>query len=188
MGIGAASANQLSNSAAANEFAVRATGGVRFVSAVNSSGTPLAGVRLNAGGGAWTTLSDRNSKENFSPIEAKKVLQKLNSIPIETWNYKTQAKTIRHIGPMAQDFKKAFGVGEDEHYINTVDANGVALSAIQGLYQLLQEKDQVIKNLALENSQQQTAIGDMQKRLDRIEQFVLNNRINPKKRLTANSK
>ena len=53
----------------------------------------------------------------------------------------------KHIGPMAQDFHAAFELGTDDKTINTSDAQGVALAAIQGLYQLLQEKDAEIADL-----------------------------------------
>jgi len=57
-------------------------------------------------------------------------------VPISTWNYKSQDPSIRHIGPMAQDFNALLDDlgGEGETYINTLDADGVALAAIQGLY------------------------------------------------------
>jgi len=58
---------------------------------------------------------------------------------METWNYKAQDPSIRHIGPMAQDFYGAFSYGEDNKYINTLDADGVALAAIQGLYEVVKE-------------------------------------------------
>jgi len=45
------------------------------------------------------------------------------------------------MGPMAQDFSAAFGLGEDPMGISTIDADGVALAAIQGLHQMLQQKD-----------------------------------------------
>ena len=48
---------------------------------------------------------------------------------------------------MAQDFKAAFHVGEDDKHITTIDADGVALSAIQGLYRILKEKDARILEL-----------------------------------------
>jgi hypothetical protein len=85
--------------------------------------------------------SDRNLKEHFSPIDAQDILTRLATLPIETWNYKTQDSSIRHIGPMAQDFAAAFGVGEDDKHINFVDANGVAIASIQALYRMLQERD-----------------------------------------------
>jgi hypothetical protein len=81
------------------------------------------------------------------------VLRKLAAIPVSTWNYKTQDTSIRHIGPMAQDFAAAFGVGEDDLHITTIDADGVSLAAIQGLYQIVQDKDQRIAQLESEVAQ-----------------------------------
>lgn len=87
------------------------------------------------------TRSDRNLKANFATVNVQDILGKVATLPIETWNYKDQNATIRHIGPMAQDFAAAFGVGEDNRFINTVDANGVALAAIQALYKRIQNQD-----------------------------------------------
>ena len=56
------------------------------------------------------------------------------------WNYKTQDRAVRHIGPTAQDFKAAFDVGESDTGISSVDADGVALAAIKGLNQKLEEQ------------------------------------------------
>ncbi len=128
-------------STAANQFSARTTGGARFVSAIDGSGNPTAGVELAAGGGSWSSLSDRSLKENFAPVDAEEVLARLAEVPIRTWNYKAQDPAIRHIGPVAQDFYAAFGLGEDDRRISTVDADGVALTAIQGLHKMLQDKD-----------------------------------------------
>ena len=129
-----------------NAFTARATGGVYFVTAINGSGTSTAGVQVPTGSNAWSALSDRNSKANFAPIDGRAVVEKLAQIPISTWNYKTQDAAIRHIGPMAQDFAAAFTVGEDNTHISTIDADGVSLAAIQGLYQIVQDKDQRISS------------------------------------------
>jgi hypothetical protein len=102
-------------------------------------------VRLDPGDSQWKALSDRNAKENFVSVDGRDILERLGGIPIETWNYKTQDPSIRHIGPMAQDFHAAFNVGTDDKHIGTVDADGVALAAIQGLYGIVQEKDAQIK-------------------------------------------
>jgi hypothetical protein len=135
-------------SSASDEFSARATGGVRFISGINSdTGATTAGVRLPAGAGAWSTISDRALKGNAAPADGKEVLRQLMSIPISTWNYIAQDPSVRHIGPMAQDFYAAFGLGEDEKHISTVDADGVALAAIQGLHELLREKDEKIATL-----------------------------------------
>src|SRR5207245_952846 len=99
-----------------------------------------AGVTLAAGGGAWTTVSDRNAKENFEPVNTKDVLEKVAALPLTTWNYKSQDASIHHLGPMAQDFNAAFGLGESATGITTVDEEGVALAAIQGLDRKLNER------------------------------------------------
>jgi len=92
-------------------------------------------------------ISDRGVKENFEAVDGREVLARLAKIPIESWNLKSQDPSIRHIGPMAQDFYSAFCVGEDNRHIGTTDADGVALAAIQGLYELAREKDTQIKAL-----------------------------------------
>ena len=112
-----------------NQFVARATGGVFFYSQVG----PAAGVQLQPGASSWSMLSDRASKENVVPVDAEAMLARLTAMPISTWNYVAQSPKIRHVGPMAQDFHVAFGVGEDERLISTIDAQGVALAAIQGL-------------------------------------------------------
>jgi hypothetical protein len=112
------------SSAAANEFAARATGGVRFVTAVDASGNPTAGVTLASGSGSWSSLSDRNAKANFTAVDGRDILARVRGLPIQTWNYRGQDAATRHLGPMAQDFHAAFGVGEDDTHIDTVDAEG----------------------------------------------------------------
>jgi hypothetical protein len=116
-----------------NQFFVRAGGGVFFY-----YGSGSTGVQLASGSGSWSSLSDRNAKENFQTVDAQTVLTAVATMPMTTWNYKTQAKSIRHVGPMAQDFAAAFNVGENNTTISTVDEGGVALAAIQGLNQKLE--------------------------------------------------
>ena len=120
-------------STATNQFSVRATGGTRFVSGVDGSGVPNAGVTLAPGSGSWASLSDRHAKRGVERISPNSVLRKLARVPISMWSYRAQDDSIRHIGPMAQDFYRAFGVGESRRRIDSVDADGVALAAIQGL-------------------------------------------------------
>jgi hypothetical protein len=81
-------------------------------------------------GNGWSGISDRNVKENFAPVDGQDVLASLAKIPIETWNLKSQDPSVRHIGPMAQDFYAAFEVGEDERHISTVGADGVATQVL----------------------------------------------------------
>ena len=96
---------------------------------------------------AFNNSSDRNLKEKFAPVNTEEVLQKVASLPISNWNFKQDAST-RHIGPMAQDFYAAFNVGTDNRHIATVDEDGVALAAIQGLNEKLKQKDTQIEALS----------------------------------------
>jgi hypothetical protein len=117
-----------------NSVTMRASGGYRLFSNTNAT----TGVRLASGGGSWTSICDRNAKENFAPVDVETVLAKVVALPIATWNYKSQDPAIRHMGPTAQDFKAAFGLGESDTGITTIDADGVALAAIQGLNRKLE--------------------------------------------------
>jgi hypothetical protein len=95
-------------------------------------------------------ISDRNLKEHFAAVDGRDILAHMAAVPVQTWNYKNQDSSIRHIGPMAQDFAVAFGVGESDKQISVVDANGVAFAAIQALYEMIQEKDSQIDALRAE--------------------------------------
>jgi len=170
-----------------NAFIIRANGGIWFGTATASI-TPTIGsgvfISTSTGaylstGGQWTNASDRNAKENFTPVDGREILERLAAIPITFWNYRAEGAGVRHIGPTAQDFHAAFGVGTDDTHIGTVDADGVALAAIQGLYGLVQEKDARIAELekrvtALEaqNAAQQAQIDDLEARLAALEQRV----------------
>jgi len=80
-------------------------------------------------------MSDRNLKTDFQAIEAASVLSKVVAMPITSWRYKQDGPDVRHLGPMAQDFAAAFGLGKTERMIFPLDATGVSMAAIQGLYQ-----------------------------------------------------
>ena len=85
---------------------------------------------------APSTASDRTLKEGFAPVDPRAVLAAVVTLPIERWSYK--GEPARHLGPMAQDFAAAFGLGPDDRHIFPLDAAGVALAAIQGLHGLVQ--------------------------------------------------
>jgi hypothetical protein len=85
----------------------------------------------------WAAMfSDKNLKEDITPIDVNEVLKGVRNIDVNRWKYiKSDAK---HMGPMAQDFKEMFGVG-DGHIIMTVDAVGVLYGAIQALATKVEE-------------------------------------------------
>jgi len=129
-------------SSAANEFTIRASGGARLFSSADLT----TGVALAAGDGAWSTVSDRNAKRDFEAVDPGAILEKVAELPLTAWSYKTR-ESVRHIGPVAQHFHAAFGFGADDKRIATVDADGVALVAIQGLERKLEQKEARIAQL-----------------------------------------
>jgi hypothetical protein len=106
-----------------------------------------SGARCTAGG-VWTNASDANLKENFQPVDGGEMLDKIASLPITQWNYRSETASITHIGPTAQDFLAAFGVGGDDKTISTIDPSGIALAAIQALFKRNQELESTVKELA----------------------------------------
>jgi hypothetical protein len=91
--------------------------------------------------GAFYPSSDRNLKAGFEPVDQKTILEKVTALPISRWHF-TNEVAMAHIGPMAQDFRAAFGLGMDDKHIATVDESGVALAAIQGLNEKLEGRSQ----------------------------------------------
>ena len=136
----------------ADSWTVRCEGGARFFT---GSGV---GPGVSPGSGSWYAMSDKNVKENFRSVDGKDILSKLAQMDIAEWNYKTQDPTVRHLGPVAQDFRAAFGLGESDRSINSVDADGVALAAIQGL-------NSKVQDLEAENA-------ELKARLERLEAMV----------------
>src|SRR5206468_4090541 len=96
--------------------------------------------------------------------DSRDVLQRLVALPVSTWNYQAQGAGIRHLGPSAQDFRAAFGLGEDEQTISVVDEQGVALAAIQGLYATMQGKDARIASLEQRDTELATRLAAVEDR------------------------
>ena len=108
----------------------RCQNGARFYT--DSSNT-VTGVSLGQGAGAWSSLCDVNQKNIYGAVDSRSILDKVASLPLYRWSYKTQDASIQHVGPTAQDFRAAFGLGENETTISTLDPDGVSLAAIQEL-------------------------------------------------------
>ena len=145
-----------SNSGNANDqFLARAKGGFYFGS---TNAAPPGSIVPNgrlidtstgaylSTAGFWVSLSDRNSKAEFEELDLLALLERLEQMPITSWRYKTE-DGVRHVGPTAQDFMAAFGLGSDARAIGSIDADGVALAAAKGLYGLLQERERELLQL-----------------------------------------
>jgi len=108
-------------------------------------------------------------KQTSQPFDARQILDQLTAIPVQGWSYKSEAPSIRHIGPMAQDFFAAFKLGEDDKHITTVDEGGIALAAIQGLNQKLEENTRQLRDLV---QQKDALLATQQRQIERLEQQV----------------
>jgi len=92
-------------------------------------------------------------KTNVVPLDDAAVLDKVAALPVSEWSY-TAERGVRHVGPMAQDFYAAFGVGEDDRHITSIDEDGVALAAIKALHS--------------ENARLSSRLAKLEAKLDRL--------------------
>ncbi len=126
-----------------NIFSVSTTGARAVEFYTNGAGT--TGVFMNNGDSAWNAISDRKKKENIEEIRAADYLEKLEAIPIYTYNYIGAPKEKRCIGPMAQDWSPAFSPDPEALYINSGEVQGVLLAAIKALAARVRELEAKIK-------------------------------------------
>ena len=146
-GDAAHNALRIYNSSASNLFTFQANGNMGI--GTNNPQQALHVVGNILATGTVNGSSDRNVKENFAAISPAEVLDKVAALPISRWNYKNESD-VTHLGPMAQDFYAAFAVGMDDKHISMVDADGVALAAIQGLNEKVERKEAEISDLRRE--------------------------------------
>jgi hypothetical protein len=117
--------------------------------------------------GVYSPPSSREVKNSFVALEPTEVLRKVVGMPITSWNYNSDPET-RHIGPMAEDFYSAFAVGIDDKHLSPTDSAGVALAAIQGLNQLVQEKDHQLAELKNQNDQLASRLANLEKMMQEL--------------------
>ncbi len=108
-------------------------------------------------------------KENIRHVDVEAILNKVINLPISTWNYTRDPNDTTHMGPMAQDFHAAFGLGSCDKSIAGMDKDGVALAAIQGLNQKLEAKEKTIEQLQETLARQDKAIVALTRRLQTLE-------------------
>jgi hypothetical protein len=128
----------------------------RFGIGVSQPTNPIqhsSGARLTDAGD-WINASDANLKENFRVVDGARLLEQLERLPIRQWNYRIESDGITHIGPTAQDFRAAFGLGEDDRSISTIDPAGVALAAVQELNRKLETENRDLRHKLDELRQQ----------------------------------
>jgi hypothetical protein len=118
-----------------------------------TSATDIILARTNSGGfcgfnssGQSFNASDRTVKENFEVVSNAEILEKLVALPITKWNFKKQDETVKYVGPMAQDFHAAFGLGgSNDRVIHATNAQGVTMAALQGLNTKVEDKTKTLE-------------------------------------------
>jgi trimeric autotransporter adhesin len=165
---GDASTTDSLRSSANNRFHTRAAGGYRLYT--NSAAS--IGVSLASSGNSWSSLSDRNRKENFSGVDGEDVLRRLRNVPVSTWTFIDVDDPVRHIGPMAQDWHAAFGLKPDSLMIDRGDIDGVSLAAIQALDARTAPLVDEIARLRREGEEKDRRIEALEARLERLEKAL----------------
>ena len=127
---------------------MRASGGVVF----HTNPSLTTGVQVGPGENSWSSASDVNLKRDFRPVDGETLLGKLAQMPVQEWGYKAQDPAIRHMGPTAQDFHAAFGLGHDPLRIGTLDADGVALAGVRALEARTRQLPERLAALESENA------------------------------------
>jgi hypothetical protein len=119
--------------------------------------------------GTFNNSSDRNAKQDFSPVQSSRILDEVLRLPLSEWSYKEDAAT-RHLGPMGQDFYSIFNLGTDEKHIAPIDEGGVALAAIQGLNEKVESgklnAENRIERLEAENTALKARLERLEERLN----------------------
>lgn len=160
-----------------DRFIVRAEGGFYF----GGSGAPSVDIRNNSfldtstnarltNGGNWSNASSRAFKQAFSAVEPRALLDRVLALPLGRWQYLNAVAEGWHLGPAAEDFFDAFGLGASAQHITTVDANGVALAAVQGLAARIEETQRAtLAELEQENARLHAELAQLATRLDRLQ-------------------
>jgi hypothetical protein len=155
-----------------NQFTVRAAGGIRLF----TNATMTVGVQVAAGGSSWAVISDRNRKDGFLAVDGEDMLRRVSTLPVSTWRYRDEAdRSTLHIGPMAQDWHRAFGFTTDDHTINMSDFDGVNLASIQALIRRTAAQNERIRVLEARNAELAAQVARnaaLEARLTRVEALL----------------
>jgi len=155
-----------------NQFTVRAAGGIRLF----TNATMTVGVQVAAGGSSWAVISDRNRKDGFLAVDGEDMLRRVSTLPVSTWRYRDEAdRSTLHIGPMAQDWHRAFGFTTDDHTINMSDFDGVNLASIQALIRRTAAQNERIRVLEARNAELAAQVARnaaLEARLARVEALL----------------
>jgi hypothetical protein len=170
--IGDMSKSAYDSSNAQNQMTMRFNGGYRLFTSSDIS----TGAYMNTNQGGWSSVCDRNKKENFRLIDGEQILEKIRTMPITEWNYKGTDASVKYIGPVAQDFYSAFHLGgTDSLGINSICIDGVNMAAIQALEKRTSELQKANEKIAImeqQNNEQKSFNSTLTERIEKLEQMI----------------
>jgi len=160
-----------------NEFRIRYNGGIRLrVSTAANGNTPGAGGNvgcdLTVAVPSWTCASSRTLKENFRSVDGEDVLKRLRALPVTSWNMIGSKEHARHVGPVAEDFYKAFGLGIGKTTIGLGDIDGVNLAAAKALEARTQKLQAELKAKDAKIAKLEKKSSDLEARLTKLEALL----------------
>jgi hypothetical protein len=94
--------------------------------------------------------SSRTLKENFCRLNKDDILGKLEQLEVSRWNYKTDNKSVTHIGPVAEDFYRIFKTGSKESEMYLMDSVGVSLMGVKALSEKVRTQERRMEELQAE--------------------------------------
>ena len=157
---------------APGELRVRAPGGIRLRTSNFANAAPgvssNTGCDLAAGSGTWVCSSSRTLKSGFTKVDGEAVLARLQGLELSTWRFNADPTRARHLGPVAEDFYAAYGLGNGEKSIGVQDLAGVALAAAQALERRTAELDARTREV----ESLRAVVQAMEKRLGQLERRV----------------
>ncbi|HEV3049448.1 MAG TPA: tail fiber domain-containing protein [Longimicrobium sp.] len=152
----------------ANEMLIRASGGIRIRSNVALSN----GCNIAASGTNWVCSSSRTLKENFVPVDGEELLRRVRGVPLNRWTLIDDAARTPHMGPFAEDFHAAFGLGDDPKAIGHQDIDGVNFAGVQALEARTVRMQETIDAQARQIEQLQGDKAAMEARIARLEALL----------------
>jgi hypothetical protein len=167
---------KLQNTGFGSSWVFTNAGGNFFIS-LQGTGGPEFNILSNGNAelaGTLTQNSDVNEKTSITSISTHEILNLVAELPVTRWEYK-DARGQAHIGPMAQDFYAAFGLGKNDKGISSIDTGGVALAAIKALddkNKALEANNLVLSERVEALEKQKTEQQQVLARVDELEQMV----------------
>jgi len=165
---GDASTTDSIEAVANNEFAVRAAGGYRF----RTNATLTTGCNLPAGSGVFSCSSSRTLKDHFATVDGEDLLSRVRTVPVNFWSYTAEGAQVRHLGPFAEDFRAAFGLGVDNTSIGLLDIDGVNFAAARALEARTTTQAAQIQTLQAENATLRQDNARIQEQLRQLQEAV----------------